>query len=241
MHRLLFFMIFALLLFQGCSSTSSIEETTEHSNELYALHYEGMTHQADSGFTLSFSIIAEDETREIDTSDIELHFPEEISDEQGNSYPVSGNTNYQQKSGQSHIMAAEQTFSGSLQESTGHLSVPVRMVIDNNTEEITFHDVSAGSFPLTREELTITDLDRNGRVFQISAVDHVSNGRLSWTLNVNGENVYPVFTNTAVNEDGTYEGSIEFSYEPSERFTLTVERNRPEEAAWEFPFVLPVD
>ncbi|SFL53275.1 hypothetical protein [Salibacterium qingdaonense] len=244
MKRFLAVFLPAVILLEACSNadTSSTEEVSTFSNELYTVAYESTirTENDGSNFSLSFSIAAEDETRQIDSSDVTLRFPERLSDDQGNSYQTTGDPHYSQKQQQSHIVKVEQSFSGPLHEESRHLTAPLLMVIDNNAEEVLFQNVTADSFPLTREELTITNMERNGKTLNFQAEDHISDGKLDWSMNVEGEKIYPAFTNTVVNNNGTYEGSLEFAFQPADRFSITAGRSRTEPLEWELPFVLPV-
>ncbi|MFD2705104.1 hypothetical protein [Salibacterium lacus] len=244
MKRFLAVFLPAVILLEACSNadTSSSEEVTTFSNELYTVTFEHTTRaeNADSNFSLSFSIAAEDETRRIDSSDVTLRFPEQVSDAQGNNYQTTGDAQYSQKQEQSHMVTVEQSFSGPLHEESRHITAPLLMVIESDTEEVLFQDVTADSFPLTREELKITNMKRNGKTLNVQAADYISDGKLEWSMNVQGEKIYPAFTNTVVNDNGTYEGSLEFAFQPAERFSIMAERSRTEPMEWELPFVIPV-
>ncbi|SFP78427.1 hypothetical protein [Salibacterium halotolerans] len=237
------FLLPVVLFLEACSSTdtSSMEEKTSFSNELYTVTFEHTDRAEKSGSnaSISFSIAAKDETRHIDASDITLRFPERLSDTHGNSYQTSGKPEYSQKQEQNHIVTVKQSLSSPLHEVTSHLTVPLLLIVDNSTKNVNFPKVNADSFPLTREELTIIKMERDGKTFHIQAEDHASEGKLDWSMNVQGEKIYPAFTNTEINDNGTYEGSLEFAYQPGEQFSLTVERTNTKTLEWEMPFVIP--
>ncbi|MFZ4450483.1 hypothetical protein [Salibacterium aidingense] len=234
--------------FTGCSSSNSNPmeetETTSIANSLYTVQYNGLTpgqNNGKTGFWLSFSIIAEDKTRDITPSPIHLQFPQEIDDQKGNAYKRAGEPSYQSNEEKKHVIEVKQFFRGALNEDTTHLTVPARIMIEDIDDKITFENISEEMVPITRDELTISRLTREENVLTLEAEDISGTGALDWGLIIKEEKVYPVFTNTDKNEGGEYKGTLEFAFPPEETFTLTAERSQTPELEWELPFVLPVE
>ncbi|RSL30993.1 hypothetical protein D7Z54_22875 [Salibacterium salarium] len=247
MKQLVLIPAIILALVAGChSSNESLDEaeTTSFSNSLHIVDFKAITkdtRQGKEGFTLSFTVTASDKTRSLDKSTIQLDFPQEIGDEHGNTFIRQGNTVLQQHEDKPHVIKVSQFFTGKPAENTSHLSVPARLVISNLNKTVRFHNVTRDMVPVTRQELTINKLEWNAKELTLEAEDIFSMANTEWSLLKNDEKIYPVFSNTDTTEDGEFQGTLEFAFQPKDRFTLVAERNRTRTKEWELPFVVPVE
>ncbi|MDQ0298772.1 hypothetical protein J2S78_001192 [Salibacterium salarium] len=246
---LLIITVGTLAILSGCSwpnADNSLKESkaTAFSNSLYTAEFEGIEEDSldgREGFYLYFSITALDDTRTLDVSKIQMTLPDEISDEKGNMFNQSGPTSIRQTDEQPHIIEVDQFFAGELEENSSHLTVPARLVLSDLEKMVRFENITDEMAPITRQELTITQLDWNEKKLTLEAKDLFSMNTTEWSLINNDEKIYPVFSNTESNEDGEFRGTLEFAFQPDDTFTLVAERNRTTDKEWELPYVIPIN
>ncbi|MFB5661350.1 hypothetical protein ACE4RR_05975 [Alteribacillus sp. HJP-4] len=237
---------FLLLLF-GCSPNDSGQnetltdsEDTVFSNSLYSIAFEDIKENGD-GFTIHFSITAEDESRTLNSEETTMIFPEEIEDDNGGSYILSEEAEVTRDKKHAHVLHASQFFEGKLEDKSEYLSVPTELELSGTKENVRFESISAEDLPVTRSEMTIQDISIDKNTLTITATDVLPIKNVEWSLEKNADQIFPMFTNTLSEEEHYLKTELEFMGDPGNTFTLIAKRQQSSPLRWELPFVVPAE
>ncbi|WP_091586709.1 hypothetical protein [Alteribacillus bidgolensis] len=248
MNRFYLFMILFLFIIAGCSSSSSEERlkeelSTSFSNSLYEIEFENLEesrYEGKDGFFLHYSITSPDESRELSPSDIDMTFSKVIEDEFGNEHSQYQNTEMKQDQEKNNVLYVKQFFTNNLHHDSNQLISTAQLVLHPN-KTVRFEQVKKDIVPITRDELTIQDIEWDDNKLTLTVTDVLDIQNVEWSLLSEGEQIYPVFSNSIAEEEHYYKGEFEFAAVLEEPFTIIAERSDTYELIWELPFVIPVD
>ncbi|WP_158736072.1 hypothetical protein [Alteribacillus sp. YIM 98480] len=241
-------MILFLFIAAGCSSSSSEERlkeelNTSFSNSLYEIEFEKLEesrYEGKDGFFLHYSITSPDESRELSPSDIDMTFSKVIEDEFGNEHSIYQETEMKTDQEENNVLRIKQFFTTSLHHDSEQLISTAQLVLHPN-KTVRFDQVKKDKIPISRDELTIQDMEWNDNKLTLTATDVLDIQNVEWSILSEGEQIYPVFTNSITEEEHYFKGEFEFAVELEEPFTIIAERSDSSELIWELPFVIPID